>query len=98
MGVRRIFRDRDVEDMTDLFELEDLKGMGWVRLYTKYMGTGRMTRRDRTIIMGSIQNGNCRSTSFDCGEKGKGFRTSKLPEEGKLWKGREGGLPGQRTN
>lgn len=59
MGVRCIRGDRDVEDMTDLFELEDLKGMRWVRLYTKYMGTGRMTMKDRIIIMRCIQDGNC---------------------------------------
>lgn len=69
-----------------------------MRQYTKYVGMGRMAMRDRTISRRCAHGGYCRSISFDCGEMGKGFRTLKLPEEKRLWKGRVGGIPGQRTN
>lgn len=81
MGDSWTLRGRHLEDILDLCQLVTLKGIPWVRQYTKYVGMGRMPMITRAIIASSPHDGYCRSTSFDCGEMGKRFRTSEFPEE-----------------
>lgn len=92
-----LLRLRDLEDVRGSPKLLDLKGMPWTKLYTKYMRMGRVTMRKTNINSSSAHDGYGRGTCLDCGEMGKGFRKLKPPEDERLWKGRVGGEPGQRT-